>query len=261
MAACPVCPSKNTTMLISVGNYDYLTCNCCRSAFLELVNQDEQIKGHSGAEYKEARIAVESQHGLHNKWLAEYILDKKPSGRTLDVGCGSGQFVKAMCDAGYDAIGVDLGEQNKIFARDNLGVEVLNQNFLTMKGNFDIVTMHQLIEHVPNPNDFILQAKSLLARDGLLILSTPNLSFARKLAALPRPILGDALGHPPNHCVLFEPSGMRLMLRNHGIIVKSINNNPTGLMTTSKIRRIADIIFNATKVIGPNMIITGVADI
>lgn len=137
----------------------------------------------------------------------------------------------------------------------------MNQNFLTMKGSFDIVTMHQLIEHVPNPNDFILQAKSLLARDGLLILSTPNLSFARKMAALPRPILGDVLGHPPNHCVLFKPSGMRLMLRNNGIIVKSINNNPTGLMTTSKIRRIADIIFNATKVIGPNMIVTGVADI
>jgi len=247
-------------MFISVGNYDYLTCNRCRSAFLEFINHDEQTKGHSGAEYKKSRITVEGQHGRHNRWLAEYILDKKPSGRVLDVGCGSGHFVKAMCDAGYDAIGVDLGAENETFARDNLRVKVLNQNFLKMKGEFDIITLHQLIEHVPHPNDFISQAKSLLARDGLLILSTPNLSFARKLAVLPRPILGDALGHPPNHCILFDPIGMRLMLRNNGFIVKSISNNPTGLMTTSKIRRIADIIFNSTKLIGPNMIITCVPD-
>jgi len=256
MIICPVCLSNDNATFISVNNYQYHSCNDCRAVFLEFIDPEEQIKRHSGAKYKKSRIEVESHHGDHNRWLAEYIFRIKSGGRSLDVGSGSGHFVKAMHDKGFNASGVDLGVENKNFARDNLGVTVLNKNFLNMTGEYDVITLHQLIEHVPNPSEFIARARSMLAHDGILVISTPNLAFARKLAKLPRPILGDALGHPPNHCILFEPNTIRRIIESNGFKVMTIRNNPTGFQTKSRIRHFADLVFNFTNFIGPNMIIT-----
>jgi 2-polyprenyl-3-methyl-5-hydroxy-6-metoxy-1,4-benzoquinol methylase len=129
-----------------------------------------------------------------------------------------------------------------------------------MTGEYNIITMHQLIEHVPNPTDFINQVKSMLSPDGVLVISTPNVAFAKRLAKLPRPILGDAFGHPPNHCTLFHPNTIRWILKNNGFKITAIQNNPTGLKTKSKIRHFADLLFKLTNLIGPNMIITAVLD-
>jgi|SaaInlStandDraft_3_1057020.scaffolds.fasta_scaffold12798_2 2-polyprenyl-3-methyl-5-hydroxy-6-metoxy-1,4-benzoquinol methylase len=259
MIICPVCSSSDNATFILVNNYQYHSCNDCRAVFLDSIDPQEQIKKHLSVKYKKARIEVEGHHVAHNRWLAEYILRIKSGGRSLDVGCGSGRFVKAMHDNGFDASGVDLGAENKNFARDNLGVTVLNKDFLNMTGGYDVITLHQLIEHVPNPSEFIARAQSMLSHDGVLVISTPNLAFARKLAGLPRPILGDALGHPPNHCILFEPNTIRRIIENNGFKVIAIRNNPTGLQTNSKIRHLADLVFNFTNFIGPNMIITAVS--
>ncbi|MBT3194491.1 MAG: class I SAM-dependent methyltransferase [Verrucomicrobia bacterium] len=256
MTICPICSSRDTQLFIVVKNYDYFACNSCRAVYLGVIDDNEQVERHTSSEYKQSRIRADSLNTNHNKWLAAMIARIKRSGSVLDVGSGAGYFVKTMRDFGYDAVGLDLGEENVVFARDNLSVAVLNQDFLTMTGKYDIITFNQLIEHVSNPNAFISKARSMLREHGLIIISTPNLYLARILAKLPRPILGDALGHPPNHCILFEPKTIRWMLEQNGFEVTSIRNNPTGLKGNSKIRHIADTIMNAAKVIGPNMIIS-----
>lgn len=253
--SCPICTSDSVSKFLSVNQYDYWVCQLCRAAFLPNIDETEQKERHQGSEYRQSRIKAESKHKNHNKWLVLSMKKVKPRGRVLEVGCGAGFLVREMCNAGYDAVGVDLGNENAEFANDELGVKVLNQDFLSMEGAFDIVIMHQLIEHVPNPLGYVAHAKTLLAKDGLFVLSTPNLFVAKILAKAPKPFLGDALGHPPNHCILFEPKTMKYMLDRCGFQTLSIQNNPTGLKTESDIRHIADKVMNTVRFLGPNMLV------
>src|SRR5688572_27836090 len=209
MAKCLVCSMDDNSKFIDVGGYIYMTCHSCGGVFLPNIEVNEQKMRHSQPEYKRSRIKVEGKNARHNQWLVDEMSKRIPVGKVLDVGCGAGYLVRAMCDAGYEAEGVDLGEENIKFASETLNVTVTNEDFLTLNNSYDVISIHQVIEHLPNPGDYISKAHALLPVNGWLVITTPNLSLAKKLAKLPRPILGDALGHPPNHCVLFEPRTIR----------------------------------------------------
>ena len=45
--------------------------------------------------------------------------------RIIDIGCGSGRDVRAFCDMGYDAVGLDASEEMARVAREQLGVDVI----------------------------------------------------------------------------------------------------------------------------------------
>ena len=45
--------------------------------------------------------------------------------RIIDIGCGSGRDVKAFCDMGYNAVGLDASEEMARVARERLGVDVI----------------------------------------------------------------------------------------------------------------------------------------
>ena len=49
-----------------------------------------------------------------------------PDGATIiDIGCGSGRDVKAFCDLGYKAIGLDSSEELAKLAKEKLGIDVI----------------------------------------------------------------------------------------------------------------------------------------
>src|SRR5438132_5887652 len=43
---------------------------------------------------------------------ADTLKAQKPGGRVLDVGCGVGQVVARLAEAGYEAYGLDVSEPN-----------------------------------------------------------------------------------------------------------------------------------------------------
>jgi len=249
-----VCTTDGATPLVIVRGFTYWACQQCQCAFLDGVDEQSQTAHHTDPDYRQGRIAAERAHSRHNEWLVRALLRHRRAGKALDVGCGAGYFVKAMSVAGFDATGVDLGRENVQFAGSALGVRVLDENFLEMEEEQDIITMHQLLEHVPSPMTFLSKALQLLRPGGLLMLSTPNLALARRLARLPAPILGDALGHPPSHCTLFAPPTISYMLERSGFRVREISNNPTGLKARSRLRHAVDALVTALGVIGPNMV-------
>ena len=103
--------------------------------------------------------------------------------RLLDAGCGGGLVTEPMARLGAHAVGVDAGDSNikaAMVHADAVHVDV-DYRVGTVEGLiaageklFDIVLALEVIEHVPDPAQFLADCAKLLAPGGILIMATLN---------------------------------------------------------------------------------------
>jgi len=105
------------------------------------------------------------------------------SKRVLDVGCGGGILSEAMSAAGATVTGIDVGDKPLKVAQLHLmesGLEVEYQNITVeeladeRRGEFDIVTCMEMLEHVPDPASAVDSCARLLKPGGWCFFSTIN---------------------------------------------------------------------------------------
>jgi 2-polyprenyl-3-methyl-5-hydroxy-6-metoxy-1,4-benzoquinol methylase len=98
----------------------------------------------------------------------------------LDIGCGRGEFLEMMREAGVEAHGIDLSEESVVMCRSKgLAVEKADLfAYLSDQPNesFGGIFCAQVVEHLPPESlpDMIRLAAAKLRRDGLLAIETPN---------------------------------------------------------------------------------------
>lgn len=103
----------------------------------------------------------------------EYRLKKLASycfGRTLDVGCGTGNPHLPSGTIGFDKFKYKLPEN---YSKLVIG-EVTSITSFFQKKSFDSIYASELIEHLHNPVKFIDDCSVLLKKNGRLVLSTDN---------------------------------------------------------------------------------------
>lgn len=92
--------------------------------------------------------------------------------RTLDVGAGTGDFVRAGRDAGWVAQGVEPSARARAVA---LQKDVVLQSSLDeVQGKFHLVTLWHVLEHLPDMRTEILRISGMMEKDGILVLALPN---------------------------------------------------------------------------------------
>jgi len=98
-------------------------------------------------------------------------------GQLLDVGCGTGGFLRELCcDDNWQGMGVDINESALSVARRQ-GVKVLCGQLRDVRfpnAYFDVVTMWDVIEHIPDPIGTLAEIRRILKPGGRFLLSTPN---------------------------------------------------------------------------------------
>lgn len=108
----------------------------------------------------------------HDLFVAGLRLDSYeiPKGsKLLDIGCGNNAFVFECRSRGIDAWGQDLAKQAEApntFAGDLHDVAFPAESF-------DYVTMHDVLEHVPDPVSFLKEIVRVLKPEGRLFLDFP----------------------------------------------------------------------------------------
>ena len=98
--------------------------------------------------------------------------------RVLDIGCGFGESLGYHRARGCDAHGVEA-DRNILRVAERHGLNVKHGLFDAAhyeRESFEVVTLDQVIEHVSDPSPVLQGIQRVLKRDGLLVLSTPNVS-------------------------------------------------------------------------------------
>ena len=97
--------------------------------------------------------------------------------RVLDIGCAGGAFPVAARELGFDPVGVEPSRWMADFARRTYGLDVRDGILhpgMFPSGSFDMVTLWDVIEHVPQPHHLLTIAFDLLKPGGLLLVNYPG---------------------------------------------------------------------------------------
>lgn len=107
----------------------------------------------------------------------QFLKKLKPSGRIIDIGAGLGSFVYLAKQAGYDIEGWEASHAEATMAKKIYNID-LKVGFLSKEHyspeTFDIVHMHHVFEHVPNPMETFQLVSYLLKPGGYFFFEIPN---------------------------------------------------------------------------------------
>lgn len=145
-----------------------------------------------------------------------------PAGRCslLDVGSGPGWFVQYGSERGWRTVGVEPGRPAAEHTRQALGQDVINDFFtpaaVAHLQPVDVVHLHNVLEHVPDPAALLRTARGALAPGGLVSVTVPN-DFNPLQEALVR-LRGHARWwvSPREHLNYFDRPDLEALLRRHG---------------------------------------------
>lgn len=139
--------------------------------------------------------------------------------RFVDIGCGTGRYLRAMAAAGVprDRIhGLELDPE--VVAR--LNAEGFRAHHARVEecedipaASVDLATMFHVIEHVDAPSRVIARIATWMAPGGVLAIETPNLDSLDARRFRDRWWGGY---HIPRHWHLYTPETLQRALRAHG---------------------------------------------
>jgi SAM-dependent methyltransferase len=102
-------------------------------------------------------------------------LRDQQGGRWLDIGFGNGALMTTAAEFGFEAVGLDLRKANVDLMR-SFGFEAHALSFEDYRPDqpFDVISMADVLEHMPFPKVGLQHARELLRPDGILLVSMPN---------------------------------------------------------------------------------------
>src|SRR6266478_826074 len=236
-AAAPVCPAcGKTTQDASVeqyGKYKLFGCGACGLQFWEPREMpDAQWYEQMYGGRDERLLPLEPGHKY---FLADPLATH--GGELLDIGCGTGNFLAAARDRGYDVTGIELDRNAARFAKERLGLQrvfpLTISEFAEQHGRerFDVATFFEVLEHQAAPVEFLQKVKTCVRPGGMIALSVPNRE---------RWLTGpDVLDYPPNHFLRWNATALSKFLSEQGFEVLSIREQPAGVTYSAQMIHMA----------------------
>jgi 2-polyprenyl-3-methyl-5-hydroxy-6-metoxy-1,4-benzoquinol methylase len=94
-------------------------------------------------------------------------------GLLLDIGASSGEFVALARQAGFDASGVEPNQGYAEYARSEYHILVTTAGLNQIEGQYDVITLFHVLEHLLSPAEVFQHLHSLLKPDGKLFIEVP----------------------------------------------------------------------------------------
>ncbi len=204
------------------GQFQLVRCRDCRLVYLCPRPTEDEIGNLYPPDYGPHQV-VRGRLGLLQRIDVGYGMSKRArfverhanrGGNALDVGCGTGEFLLELRDRGWNVTGQEVnGNAAGIAIGAGLAVRACPLDRCGFEAeSFDLVTLWDVVEHLPDPVSTLREIRRILKPSGRLVLSTPDLgSLDSRLFA------GWWHGlEIPRHLVLFGPETIRHALQRAG---------------------------------------------
>jgi len=169
---------KTVYMLWEDTHGRYVKCKNCHLIYVNPIEEASKINGdYSKMGNTDAPIIRGSRLRATKSQLG--LIKKYKSGTTLlDIGCGEGFFLFNASKAGYTTKGIEISQDAAEYAGREFGLDVEAKPFEELQfpdNYFDVVTLWQVLEHVPYPLIVLKEVHRILKPEGLLATSTPDI--------------------------------------------------------------------------------------
>lgn len=187
---CPVCSSTNTSPYMEKDFFKFNRCDACSMVYLNprlnvpatyafyngewtSIYNEQKFQGSSRA------LQLDNQINKQNiELINSHLTPKETPAELLEIGFGGGYFLRTAQSAGYDVRGIDVDTSNVARMKPGFGDRVQNIDLYDAKfsdGQFDVVYMRDVFEHVPNPAPMLKEINRISKDGGLLYIEVPNI--------------------------------------------------------------------------------------
>jgi len=176
---------------LGIGSIKIYQCGVCKSIYLGQYGKfyDNELYAYYTKYSGETKDQVYNPLTKKSYQKVLKLLESYGGGKTiLDVGCGNGSFVDAAMEQGYNIKGIELS-QTAVDIAQAFNLPVQNVDFFSSEievSSFDVLSMFEVIEHLPDPVRFLKRAEQVVKPGGLIYLTTPNFK------SLDRRVLGKS---------------------------------------------------------------------
>lgn len=234
-SACPICGSNNISEKLTAKDYTVshevftiLECADCTARFTQDVAEANEI----GKYYQSSNYISHSDtnEGLVNKLYhvvrkrtlksKQQLVEKFTGikkGQLLDIGAGTGAFVKTMQEADWEVTGLEPDEAARKIAltQHSVLLQALEELHSLSENSYDAISMWHVLEHVHTLHEYIEIFQKILKKDGALIIAVPNYTSADATHYKEHWAAYDV----PRHLYHFSPKSMQVLMAQHGFQV------------------------------------------
>ncbi len=190
---CPVCDSLKFNKVLTANDYlvsgesfDIMECEKCTLRFTTPIpNEDEIINYYESDKYISHTKRVTSIFDLIYKIVRKFTLRskrktverilQKQSGTLFDIGCGTGELLKVMKQAGWQITGLEENARAQKLAKTNTNSIIMNQaEFFKGKQKYDVITLWHSLEHLHELDKYLNKISISLNANGVIMIAVPN---------------------------------------------------------------------------------------
>lgn len=240
ISKCNFCKSKLSSIssgydfeyLTSKKKWFFLKCNNCFIFFLSPRPSNKHLKiiypkNYYSYNYLKINFFVRYVKKILDLLKVKKILKKKTINKKkfsyLDIGCGSGQYLELMNKYfGLRKNNIYGLEKNFIFNKKKFKIFDTNLSNFNKKKKFDFISMFHVIEHMNNHNKIIVKVHSLLKKNGIFVIETPNIDSLDCRLFQNRYWGGY---HFPRHWILHSTASLKNLIEKNGFKCNKIFYN------------------------------------
>lgn len=171
--------------MITKETFRIVKCSSCGFHFTNPIPEESKI----GEYYKSEEYISHSSSNkglinriyniVRNKTLkqkVQWLRNEGVGSRLLDIGSGTGHFLKVANMNGFSGTGLEPDSDARGFASSENGVACFPQSHLYSLGDAsaDVITMWHVLEHVYNLEKDIKEIARVLDKKGTLFIAVPN---------------------------------------------------------------------------------------
>lgn len=224
--SCPVCGAQDVRPKLRTHGVDVLQCRACALAFWLPEDGFDSARLYDGhyfagddvsAGYDDYAVLEPALRATFRRRLES--LRAKPGAWLLDVGAAYGFAASEAERAGFRVAGLEICAEAAVRAAAQLNGRVVRASAVELpfaSARFDVITLWDVIEHLPDPHRAVAEIARCLRPGGRLALTTGDVgSLVARLSGV-----RWHLYTIPEHLFFFSRRSLHLLLEAHGLRIE-----------------------------------------